>query len=338
MERYNFKEDTLLQNRLLTKTATLEELDAHETWISESAQNRHFWEDLDSLFLNEEAVLVASQVDTEASWSKIEKRILTETKSTSYSSYFKTHSTITRLAIAASFVGVILSAIIYISLYNGVSNNLLATNIDIKEVQLEDGSTVTINSHSQFNYPTAFNGDSREVNLTGEAFFEITKNPEKPFIVNTNNLQIKVLGTKFNVDDFGNSSQLMQVSVQEGKVEVKSKSNPNQVIILIKGESAVLDKLHGTFFKSTSSSFNNAGWKTKIFNFNNNNLNDVFNTLSKAYKMDIEVKDTTLYSQHLTASFEKKDINFVMTIISTTFNLNYTIENEKIIVNSTTSK
>ena len=54
--------------------------------------------------------------------------------------------------------------------------------------------------------------------------------------------------------------------------------------------------------------------------------------------MPIEVKDTALYNQHLTANFEKKDIHFVMTIISSTFNLDYTIENEKIIVNSTQSK
>lgn len=338
MKRYDFKEDTLLQNRLLTKSATPDEDLALETWVASDKNNRLFWENLDALFNDEEAALVASQLNMEAAWNAVEKRISENKKVSHHSSLFKMNRAVTQWSIAATVVGVLLSTFIYLSLTKEDTSNLLATNLDVKEVILADGSTVTINSNSQLSYPNSFKDNNREVTLNGEAFFEITKNPQKPFIVKTKNLEIKVLGTKFNVDDFGGNSKLMQVNVVEGKVEVRSNSFQNNVITLVKGESAILDKEHGTFLKSTKSATNGAAWKTKTFTFNNSNLDEVLNSLSKAYKMKMAIKDSSLLNNHLTATFEKKDINFVMTIISSTFNLNYAIENETITIDSTKDK
>lgn len=338
MKRYNFKEDTLLQNRLLTNNATPEEASALETWITSDDQNRLFWDDLNALFYNEEAAIAASEVNTKAAWDLVEKRISTDNVSSHHTSIYKMKRRVTQWSVAATVVGLLLSSLFYFNITKEVSLNSLATNSDIKEVVLADGSTVTINSNSQLNYPNSFKGDKREVILNGEAYFEITKNPQKPFIVKTNNLEIKVLGTKFNVDDFGGNSKLMQVNVVEGKVEVRSSSFQNSVITLIKGESALLDKEHGTFVKSTKMAANGAAWKTKTFAFNNSDLDEVLSSLAKAYKMKMEIKDSTLLNNHLTATFEKKDINFVMTIISSTFNLNYAIENETITIDSTKDK
>lgn len=338
MKRYNFKEDTLLQNRLLTNNASSEERSALEIWLTTDTQNKLYWEELVTLLYNEEAALAVSDIKTEAAWNLVEKRISNNNSATNQTSVFKMNRRVAQWSIAASVIGILLSSIIYFNITKEVPLNTFATNSNIKEVVLADGSTVTINSNSQLSYPNSFNGDKREVILNGEAYFEITKNPQKPFIVKTNNLEIKVLGTKFNVDDFGGSSKLMQVNVVEGKVEVRSNSFQNSVITLIKGESALLDKEHGTFIKSTKMAANGAAWKTKTFAFNNSDLNDVLSSLAKAYKMKMEIKDSTLLNNHLTATFEKKDINFVMTIISSTFNLNYAIENETITIDSTKDK
>jgi len=107
------------------------------------------------------------------------------------------------------------------------SSNLDWQNVAVAEAKTEfnlaDGSQVWVNDKSNFTYPTEFSASERLVKLSGEAFFDISKNPKKPFIIESGDLEIKVLGTSFNVRNYDNEN-FAQVTVRSGKVQVTSKS------------------------------------------------------------------------------------------------------------------
>ena len=93
----------------------------------------------------------------------------------------------------------------------------------INEYTLPDGSVVALNSNSKLVFPKQFNGDTREVTIEGEAFFDVKPNPEKPFIINAGKAQIKVVGTSFNVSAYP-ETETLEVVVKTGKVQVISKN------------------------------------------------------------------------------------------------------------------
>jgi len=99
---------------------------------------------------------------------------------------------------------------------------IAATEIT-KDLTLADGSMIAINSTSELEYPAEFSAEERRVKLKGEAFFDIAKNPAKPFIIEAGDLRIRVLGTSFNIRNFGNEN-LAEITVRSGRVEVSHKN------------------------------------------------------------------------------------------------------------------
>ncbi len=132
--------------------------------------------------------------------------------------------------------------------------------------------------------------------------------------------------------DYGASERAMQVSVTEGRVEVRSRDNLDHAVVIMKGEEVILDARSGALMKATSVNMNYLAWKTKMLTFENSSLKEVFETLSDVYKVDFKMDDNRFMNKQLTASFNQKDINFVMKVISSTFNFNYSIDNEVVTI------
>jgi len=130
--------------------------------------------------------------------------------------------------------------------WNSFSSNMDWQNVAVvdakKEMKLSDGSQVWVNQKSNFSYPTEFSDEKRLVKLSGEAFFDITKNPKKPFIIESGDLEVKVLGTSFNVRNYENEN-FAQITVRSGKVQVTSKSNKFSPKILTANDRLVFDKI-----------------------------------------------------------------------------------------------
>jgi transmembrane sensor len=108
------------------------------------------------------------------------------------------------------------------------------------KIQLPDGSMVWLNAGSKLTYTKDFGKKNREVMLTGEAFFDVTKNPEKPFLIQTNSINIKVLGTAFNVKAYPEDKQT-ETSLIRGNIEVTIKNRPNDKIFLSPSEKLVVE-------------------------------------------------------------------------------------------------
>lgn len=157
---------------------------------------------------------------------------------------------------------------------------------------LSDGTKVWINTESCLKFPSVFSGNERRVTLKGEAYFEVAHNKECPFIVSTEGIDTKVLGTKFNVCSYGKEQR--HVTLVEGKVEVNNIVS-EETTILNPGENITYDKDD----KSRKSEVNTAvytAWTEGMFYFEDKPLNEIMNTLGRWYNVNIYFENESLYN------------------------------------------
>lgn len=151
------------------------------------------------------------------------------------------------------------------------------------KVVLSDGTKVWLNAASALQYPAVFNGASREVILTGEAYFEVAGNAGKPFFVKVNDMQVQVLGTHFNIKAYAGDQQVM-TTLLEGAVRVKRGAGS---VLLMPGQQASLNKQDGTLRTAAGDPELALAWKNGLLAFKNDALPDVMRTISRWY--DVEV-------------------------------------------------
>lgn len=172
------------------------------------------------------------------------------------------------------------------------------------KLTLQDGTSVWLNARTTLTYPIVFAGNERRVEIDGEAFFEVTKNTEKPFIVSSRGVDMKVLGTKFNVYSY-HEEECIETSLLEGSLHVyfsNTKSNgvilkPNEQVI-IKGNRMNVNKItHPDYFL----------WKDGIYSFDNELLIDILKKLELYYNIKIIVEDPSIFRWAYTGKFRQQD-------------------------------
>ncbi|MBD8488399.1 FecR domain-containing protein [Echinicola sp. CAU 1574] len=177
------------------------------------------------------------------------------------------------------------------------SNSVVALNTKSNpsgkksKIHLPDGSIVWLNSSSQLSYPEFFANEKREIWLEGEAFFEVTRDEERPFMVHTGRVTTKVLGTSFNINSFENEDNIA-VSVVTGKVQViasdSSQNSRDQRAILIPGEMASFHKEEETIKVGKVDASQIAMWKDKTLLFDKDPFSKVLFELERWYGVEIE--------------------------------------------------
>jgi transmembrane sensor len=182
-------------------------------------------------------------------------------------------------------------------------------------ILLADGTTVWLNRNSKLYYPIKFNGKTRKVKLEGEAFFDVSKNPKKPFIVETSHSTITVLGTTFNIN-----TNLLQteVAVATGKVNVES-GYTKTTVNLIPDQMATVT--NSGLVKSQITNPNYLSWKTGVFLFEDTPLKDVVRDLNTFYNKPIQL-NTSNQEQLFSARFNQAKQADILEILKLTFNLN----------------
>lgn len=171
-------------------------------------------------------------------------------------------------------------------LYNTLSNPRGSRIINLA---LSDGTQVWLNAESSLKYPAVFAGSDRRVEITGEAYFEVTKTPHAPFIVKKGNAEVQVLGTHFNVNAYDNEADL-KVTLLEGKVQVKQ---GEKTVLLAPGEQAVLDHVTGSLSKGVNIDVEQVmAWKNGLFSFAGADLPTVMRQLGRWYDVDVRYEGT----------------------------------------------
>ena len=199
---------------------------------------------------------------------------------------------------------------------------------------LADGTKIWLNSESELTYPTQFTSTTREVSLKGEAYFEIAHNKEKPFYVNSIDIQVQATGTAFNVMAYKNENNL-QVTLTEGGVNIEkdqqiiSKLTPNLQFSI--------NKENGKFIVQTVDPRVATAWKNGMFFFENEPLNSIIRKLSRWYEAELECNDTNLQHYKFSGEIRKyENIIKVLDMLKLTNEITYKIEeNHKIKIYST---
>lgn len=166
--------------------------------------------------------------------------------------------------------------------------SVMAENGHISKVELPDGSIVWLNSGSEITYSNYFASNNRDINLSGEAYFQVTKNEEIPLIVNSGDLQVKVLGTKFNVDAYPKSHQI-NVVLESGKVELLNSKVESFSYKLKPGERATFDKKDMDLKISNVNTSKFTSWKEGIINIYDQSLEELIERLETRYNQKFEI-------------------------------------------------
>ena len=185
------------------------------------------------------------------------------------------------------------------------------------EVLLSDGSTVFLNRNSSLTYPKNFRSGTRKVSLKGEAFFDIARDEEHPFIIDAGKAKIRVLGTSFNVIT-ENAENEVEVYVASGKVMVTSVDGSGSLTL----EPEYVGKVSGSnATQERNSNVNYLAWHTGMLSYDGERLGVVFEDLKRAYNIEIKVADPEINDFRLTSPFEQQPQDTIVKLICTTFNL-----------------
>ena len=194
---------------------------------------------------------------------------------------------------------------------------------------LADGTRVWLNSESSLRYPVQFAGNSRKVELTGEAYFEVTHNPHKPFIIKSYDTEVKVLGTSFNVSSY-EDEEYIATTLVEGSVEVSCLGNKE---LLVPGYQAVVKRGDNRFNINQVNTDLYTSWKDGVFRFKNQSLEEICHQLSRWYNVEFFFTDHKYRELRFTGAAKKdKPLDFALGLIEKMADVQFAIKNDKIII------
>jgi len=225
-----------------------------------------------------------------------------------------------------------------------------------KNVQLPDGSLVTLNSGSAIKISNDFGISSREVCLRGEAFFDVKHNPSLPFIVHTKAMDIKALGTAFNVKAYRNDG-ITETSLIKGLVEVTLKEDKNSKMLLYPNEKIKWQSIYGDTARVIGSSLKRSAvpdehstnklkekiaatddgvikeiaWKVNKLVFEDETFNDIAVLLERWYAVKFNFKDNAIRYYRFTGIFEKEELNTVLDFLKESRSFNYSVEQGEVL-------
>ena len=188
-------------------------------------------------------------------------------------------------------------------------------------IDLPDGSKVFLNRNSQLSYRENFGKNKRDVKLTGEAYFEISPDADRPFIIDAGKASVKVVGTSFNVIT-NNSESAVEVFVVSGKVILSDKSG-SQSVALEPGYVGIMDSKKSE--KSLNDNPNYRSWNTGLLVYSGQKLDVVFKDLKRVYNMDIVADDPAILDNPWSSPIDDNETReTIIRLICTSFNLSYT--------------
>lgn len=194
------------------------------------------------------------------------------------------------------------------------------------QITLSDGTKVWLNSNSSLKYPSAFSASERRVELTGEAYFEVSKNKQKPFIVETSLQKVEVLGTKFNINAYDDESST-QTSLAEGSVRVSCKNNTT---LLKPGQQSTLTDQNIAVRSINLDQV--LDWKNGDFNFSNNNLKEIMRKISRWYNIEVIFEGPISQETYVAQISRKKRLNDVLRALQLSGSIKYSIRNNKLYI------
>lgn len=211
----------------------------------------------------------------------------------------------------------------------GLTENLASITVEAPagsnvRTVLPDGTTVMLNSCSYITYSQAFGLKDRTVKLCGEGYFDIKKNEKLPFIIETGNIIVEDIGTKFNISDY-NSDEKAVLKLDEGKVSMQGRKGDGKKYYLVPNQKAVFDKSSGRMTVTDIMKNNSNGWTEGKIILNGEPLITVKNMLERAYGVRITISNSELYRCNFHGEFDREEqsVDYVLETLSMTGKIKY---------------
>jgi transmembrane sensor len=310
-----------------------------QEWLLQNPENSQVFAEVQKLWDKTGALHRQTPVNVDTAWQKMQAKMkkmpleVSEEPQVIPISRQKKTDTWGGLRVAASVILVLgLGWILYnLSKSNSNSGEMLAFKTETKtqELVLNDGTKVFLNKKSKINYPKSFDNKTRKIEFEGEAFFEVKANPDQPFQIKTQHLQVEVLGTAFNLQTATERGESVLV-VQEGRVRVSTEQASEEYVA---GEKAIYNPETKTLQKVKNNNPNFLAYKTLELNFNETPLTEVVRQINEIYESKLELANPKLANCLLTVKFVNQDLNTLLAIIAETLELKIERKNDSIILN-----
>lgn len=293
-----------------------------QSWLDEDTANQRYYDTLKGTW----ALAAKAHADfipaTDKNWELFRRHITATGKRSflhTYRNALRIAATITLLAGAAT--------IYFVFLYHPQISIQTAAR-EKKTVTLPDGSKVFLNQQSSLSYAAGFHGEERAVHLEGEAFFEVTPQSDKPFVVYASHTQTQVLGTSFDVKSYDPGQ--VEVSVVTGQVAFSDRNNAQQRLVLSSGNKGILQAAK-TLKQMPIEDPNFMAWKENRLAFQDTRIRDVINTLESYFNVKIVLADPEMGYLRYNGTFDPEQLSSldsVLEVICPTVNLHWTKEGQ----------
>lgn len=228
---------------------------------------------------------------------------------------------------------------------------------NMSKITLPDGSEIWLNAGSKIKYATNFNVDDRYINLKGEAYFHVSTNKEKPFIVNASGIEVKATGTRFNVKAYADE-EIIETTLEEGIISVRNTNSekskevflkPNEKITVFKKSTSTSNQVQNELQTNLSDEFKNApiailkielasnvetpvytSWKDNEWIIQNERLESLATKLGRRYDVSIQLIDDKVKNYSYTGTLKDETLEQVLEVISHTSPIKYKLEKKKV--------
>ena len=336
MEEENKHIDELIAN-YLTEGLDKNALDELKTWIAASAENQQYFICQREIWFSAVSREAASVYDKDKAFENFRNRVESQKEIQSTSRRGFSLSALWRYAAVVA----IIIAVGCISYWQG-EVNVKDTFADISveaalgsktKLYLPDGPLVWLNAGSRMTYSQGFGVDNRKVELEGEGYFEVKRNEKIPFFVKTKDLQLQVLGTKFNFRDYPEDHEVV-VSLLEGKVGLNNLLREEKEAVLSPDERAVLNKANGLLTVESVTASNASQWTDGYLFFDEELLPDIAKELERSYNVKIHIANDSLKTFRFYGNFVRREQNIqeVLEALASTEKMQYKIEERNITI------
>jgi transmembrane sensor len=321
------EEAYLLIARYLARQTSSDENERLATWVAQSPENERTFEQLKTVW--QASQTPAAPTETAAALGRLKARLAQQTPATEPTAtpVLPVRRWRLRLARPAQMAAILLllASVLGGAFYYARPAPALAYRVyrtpagRPQHLRLADGSVVTLAPQSQLRYPAQFGTGAREVYLEGEAFFEVRKDPKRPFRVHSGAWVTQVLGTKFNVSAVLGASQLA-VSLVEGKVQVTDKHDN---YLLAPGQQLRAERATGRIYRQAFDRQQVLAWRSNQLVFKNEKLADVANQLERRYGVKLVFADSATAEVRLWATFDNEPLPRVLDALRLAGGLSY---------------
>jgi len=318
--------EQVIQNYIHGKASEEEQQFIYD-WLKKNPDNRKIlFAEKDLIAASKLGSKVLNEVEIEQ-WTKLQNWIKTHNLKVSHFREFLKIAAVIVIALGAGWLGHYLYASYRYSVRNVELKQIEATKGQIKEIFLVDGTHVWLNSDSKLSFPSSFKNKNREVELQGEAYFEVTANKEYPFLVKTKNHKVKVTGTKFNICEYP-ESKIIETTLVEGKVKIIS---GNIIKDLFPGQQSSFNTKTSKVRISKKDFEIYTAWKDGRYEFRNEPIGKIFQIIERWWDVKIVYPEKRIKNERISGVLRRhKSLEQHFDVIKQLIPIEYKIEDDVI--------